>query len=314
LYDLEGVYATAVTVSFPSVDTGYFPSGRWLGGGMFVQAQDKKLRHVDYAFYTMLVLDSSGDFFLDLGLHQTRESTAPLQMPTEELIYAYTWQVSGIDPSTPITLLALWDTEGSVHYSIHASETNVTVLSINVASLPNCGSIMRQFFAGTWANNAFPSGHYVYYFQFGVVSSEIIGNSHWSVDLKNPMILRRPDGGHGIGWHLVYTAWSAQGDMSYLDGDWMWGGALYHGVSAQHYQNPLENPYEVIFFYNGQTLPPGTILWQQAISQPNGATALPYSLSSQTLRIEWAYIFSIEIVVAIAVVARNTRLSKLKKN
>jgi hypothetical protein len=33
-------------------------------------------------------------------------------------------------------------------------------------------------------------------------------------------------------------------------------------VSAKYHQNPLANPYEVLFFYNGQTLPRGTVLWQ----------------------------------------------------
>jgi hypothetical protein len=101
LYTFEGVRSTAITICLPSTDTSQFPSGCWLGGGMFVQAQDIKLRNVDYASYTMLVLDASGNFFLDVGFHQTREATAPLQRPTEDLLYAYTWRISGIDPTTP---------------------------------------------------------------------------------------------------------------------------------------------------------------------------------------------------------------------
>jgi hypothetical protein len=102
----------------------------------------------------------------------------------------------------------------------------------------------------------FPFGRYCQYFQFGVVSSRIIANDHWSVDLKDPRLLRK------TGWNFVDIAWSIEGDFSYLDGSWMWGGAPYRGVTAQYHRNPLENPYEVIFFYNGQTLPSGTVLWQ----------------------------------------------------
>lgn len=259
LYSRERVQAVAITVSFLSTDPGSFPENSWLGAGMFVQGQDSKIINVDYAFYSMLVLENSGDMYLDVGLHQTRESTAPLQMPTSELLYAQTWHISGIDPATPATLLARWDTEGFVHYSLITSENNITVSSINVADLPNCDSIIRQFYAGTATNsNAFPFGHYVYYFQFGVISSQSIANEHWSANLKDPKILRK------TGWDFVDTALTTQGDISYLDSDWMWGGAPYQGVTAQSQQNPLEDPYEVTFFYNGQTVPAGTVLWQAA--------------------------------------------------
>jgi hypothetical protein len=126
---------------------------------MFVQGQDSVTINVDYAFYTMLVLENSGDIYLDVGLHQTRESTAPLQLPTSELLYARTWHILGVDPEAPVTLLARWDAEGFVHYSLITLENNITVSSINVADLPNCDSIIRQFYAGTATNsNAFPLG------------------------------------------------------------------------------------------------------------------------------------------------------------
>jgi hypothetical protein len=257
LYTRERVQATAITVSFPSTDTSQFPDGSWLGGGMFVQGQDSRIINVDYAFYTILVLDASGDLFLDIGLYQTRESSVPLQMPTEELLYAYTWQISGTNAAIPAALVASWDSEGFVRYSLATSGTNITVSSINVASLPNCESIIRQFYAGdATSGNAFPLGHYVYYFQFGVISNKIIASNHWSADLKDPMIQR------SNGWNYVDIAWSTQGDISYLDSDWMWGGVPYQGVSAHYYRTPLEDPYEVIFFYNGEVLPPGTVLWQ----------------------------------------------------
>jgi len=257
LYTRERVQATAITVSFPSTDTSQFPDGSWLGGGMFVQGQDSRIINVDYGFYTILVLDASGNLFLDIGLHQTRESSVPLQMPTEELLYAYTWQIFGIDAAIPVTLIASWDSEGLVHYSLATTETNITVSSVNVAGIPNCESIIRKFYAGDATNgNAFPLGHYVYYFQFGVISNKIIASNRWSADLKDPVIQR------SSGWNHVDIAWSTQGGISYLDSDWMWGGAPYQGVSAKYYRNPLKDPYEVIFFYNGEVLPPGTVLWQ----------------------------------------------------
>jgi hypothetical protein len=298
-YSRERVQATAITVSFPETDPTSFPENSWLGAGMFVQGQDSKIINVDYAFYTMLVLEDSGTMYLDIGFHQTRESTAPLQLPTSELLYAKTWQISGIDPAAQVTLLARWDTEGFVHYSLITSEDNITVSSINVADLPNCASIIRQFYAGTATNsNAFPFGHYVYYFQFGVVSSQTIANEHWSADLTDPKILRK------TGWDPVDAALTTKGDVSYLDSDWMWGGAPYLGVDAQYHQNPLENPYEVIFFHNGRTLPSGTLLWHTT-SQGLEVSA---TVSLQQLGPALA-----PVIVATAISISFTQLRRLKK-
>jgi hypothetical protein len=294
----ERVQATTITVSFPSTDTDYFPPDSWLGAGMFVQGQDSKIINVDYGFYTVLVLDAAGDFFLDVGLHQTRESTAPLQMPTEELLYAYTWRVSGIDPATPVTLLATWDSDGFVHYSLSTSESNITVASVNVSALPNCESVIRQFYAGDATNsNAFPLTRYVHYFQFGVVSSKAIDTNRWSADLKDPKILRK------TGWDRVEVAWSTQGDLCLLDSDWMWGGKPYPGVSAQYYRNPLVNLYEVVFFYSGQSLAPGTVLWQNENSEFHVSTVVSSSQLSQALA----------AVGAFGIVSVAFRIYKLKK-
>jgi len=307
LSTLETVNATAVTVSFPSTDTSFFPSGSWLGGGMFVQGEDIRFVNVDYGFYMMLVLDAFGSLFVDLGLHQTREVTAPLQMPTEEIIYTYTWRVSGIDLTTPVTLLASWDGDGFVHYSISASGSNVTLTSVNVASLPNCENIIQRFFAGNVINEPFPFSRYVNYFQFGVVSSESIADDHWTVDLREPKMLRK------TGWVLVEKAWSTQGDISYLDADWKWGGAPYYGVDAQYYQNPLENPYEVIFSYNGRSLTPGKVLWDYAGSNFNGTTATSLPYSGQTFGMGLTCCFSTEAVILIWVVLVEIRLRELRK-
>jgi hypothetical protein len=251
----RGVMAVAITVSLPSTDPQYFPPSSWLGAGMFVQAQDSRYLHVDYGFYTILVLDAAGNMFIDVGLHQTREDSLPLQMPTEQLIYAYTWQISGIDHEAPVTLCARWDSDGWVRYSAYASGHNSTLLSVNVASLPDCENIIRKFYAGNVRNMPFPFGCHVQYFQFGVVSSESIASPHWFADLKDPRFLREQQ------WWPVDTAWSIEGDISYLDGSWMWGGLPYVGVSALYHQHPLDNLHEVIFFHNGQTLPYGTVLW-----------------------------------------------------
>ena len=285
----ERVSATAITVGFPSTDTGYFPADSWLGGGMFVQAQDSKLRNVDYGFYTMLVRDSEGNLYLDLGLHQTREETSPLQAPTEQLMYAYTWLIQGMNPETFATLTAAWDTEGWVHYSLTASGFNVTLPAVYVPDLLGCSSIIRKFYCGNVIVGPFPFSRYVHYFQFGVLSSTAIANDHWSVHLKEPRLLRQ------TGWALADTAWSIRGDIAYLDYSWMWGGTPYEGVSAEYSENTGQPPYEVIFFYNGKTLASGTILWEAQAARNHSGTPPPKVLSALTPSL----VFSLILVLVI---------------
>lgn len=269
----EGVKATAVTVSFPSTEPELLPSGCWLGGGMFVQGQDHVFRNVDYGFYMMLVLEASGGLFVDLGLHQTEEATNPIQTSQSSLVYAYTWQITGVDRSTPVTLLQSWDSNGSVDYSISVSGQDEKLITVNVVGMLNCQNILRTFFAGNVVNYPFPFSRYVNYFQFGIISSQAISDTHWQVDVKEPRMLRQ------TGWTLVDKAWSLQGDHSYLDQDLMWGGATYAGVDVQCY--PLQNPYEIIFSYDGRTLPAGAVLWD--VSATNNSTITYSASGSQAL-------------------------------
>jgi hypothetical protein len=271
------VKATAVTVSFPSTELVLLPSGCWLGGGMFVQSQDHVFNFVDYGFYMMLVLDASGRMFVDLGLYQTEEATAPIQKAMSSLVYAYTWQITGIDRSTPVTLLQSWDSNGSVDYSISVSGQDENLTTMNVVNLPNCQNIIRGFYAGNVVLSPFPFSRYVNYFQFGVMSNQAIADAHWQVDVKEPRILRQ------TGWTLVDRAWSLEGDHSYLDYSLMWGGAEYPGADAQYYQHPLQNPCEMIFYWDEHTLASGTVLWD--VPSINNTTATSFGSESQGLTI-----------------------------
>jgi hypothetical protein len=308
LFTMQPASAIAITVCFMSADPAHFPSDGWLGAGMFVQDQDSHFVHVDYAFYIILALDATDNLFFDAGLHQTRESSAPIQMATEDLLYSYTWQISGIDRTTPVTLGASWDPAGSVHYSVLANGLNVTLPPVNVAGLPDCANIHRQFWAGDFRAGAFPFGHYVHFFQFGVVSPTIIADNNWSVKLSDPHLMNKP----GNEWRTVETAYSTQGEISYLDWDWMWGGAPYYGVSAHYYQNPLKNPYEVIFFYNGQTLHPGTVLWQNQTSTHIDADYGLSVLLKPAFTAKDAHLFLFELIIAIGVVVPATVFSRFK--
>lgn len=258
---------TAVTVSFLSTETS-FSKDTWLGGGMFVQAQDTKYKNVDYGFYTILAMDSSGSLFVDLGLHQTREETPPLQPGDEELIYAYTWCLSGVELTTPVTLRAQWDDQGVVCYSITVSENTMPIKSVKIAEIPNCENIIPKFYGGNVINKPFPFSNYVNFFQFGVTSSKPIEDNHWKVLVEKPQMLKNGE------WVKVSKAWSIQGNIAFLDQDWRWGGQPYNGVNAQYFNHPLQTPYQVIFEYTGETLTPGTVLWNLPTSQAGETTTV----------------------------------------
>ncbi|GEM_PF-1532785 len=271
------VRATAVTVSFPSTEPELLPSGCWLGGGMFVQSQDHVFNFVDYGFYMMLVLDASGRMFVDLGLHQTEEATVPIQTAMSSLVYAYTWQITGVDRSTPVTLLQSWDSNGSVDYSISVSGQVENLISVNVVGTLNCQNIIPEFYHGNVIIDPFPLSRIANYFQFGVISSQAIADNYWQVDLKEPKMLSQ------TGWTLVDRAWSLEGDHSYLDYSLMWGGAEYPGADAQYYQHPLQNPYEIIFSWDDHTLASGTVLWD--VPSTNNTAATPIGSESQSLTV-----------------------------
>jgi hypothetical protein len=298
---LKAISAATINVSFMDTDPDYFPSDAWLGAGLFLQGQDNHYVFVDYGFYIMLVLDASGRLFLDVGFHQTRESSAPIQMPTSDLLYSYAWQVTGISTSSTVTLGAQWDLEGFVHYWVFAEEFNVTLPPINVAGLPNCETMQRQFWSGNMRAGGFPFGHYVYYFQFGVISPMLISDNHWSVRLSNPQMMKKPEGK----WIPVDLAVTTQGDICYLDWDWMWGGAPYHGVSAKYHKNPFENPYEVEFFYKGETLAPGTVLWHYIISESETSATIASAHTTDISQAERLRIFSIGMAIIIGLIAAN---------
>jgi len=269
------VNGTAVDVCFPSTDSGYFPSGSWLGTGMFVQAQDTRFLHVDYGFYMMLVLDASGGLFVDIGLHQTREGAMPLLMPSEELLYARTWQLSGVDRATPFTLAMEWAENKTVNYSVQVSTESIGFASIRVSSLPNCENIIPRFYSGNIVVGQFPMSRYVHYFQFGITSSIQMANDHWSALLKDPRTLTLDN------WCLVERAWSIQGDLSYIDQDWRWGGRSYAGVDARYQINSPESPNQMLFFHSDRTLSTGALLWDSVNVSTDGSTGVPTLQAAQ---------------------------------
>lgn len=297
------------TVSFPSTNASSFPVGSWIGTGLFLQAQDHRYLFIDYGFYVTVALDSSGNLFVDVGLHQTREGSLPIQQPGSQLVYAFSWQLFGIEPSSPVTLIAQWNVEGLLEYSIRTGDTSLPLMSINVSELPDCENIMPQFYTGNVIGQQFPLGQYVDFFQFGVTGSGIISNDQWKVLIEDPRFLK--DGT----WINVEKAWSVQGDISYLDQDARWGGAPYTGVEAQPLATSQQNADAVVFSYASRTLKRGTVLWDKTRTDSKAASGQSYVDLSRDLSVQMTMLFLLSAAVALrllVVAVNNDRRRALK--
>jgi hypothetical protein len=298
--------ATA-TVAFPSTNATSFPTGSWLGAGLFLQAQDHKYLFIDYGFYMIVALDFSGNLFVDVGLQQTMEASLPIQQQDSRLVYTYTWQLLGIESATQVTLFARWTPEGLLNYSIKTEAIELFLMSIKVSELSDCENIMPQFYTGNVIGQQFPYGRIVDFFQFGVTGSEIIANNQWSVLLKNARYLKQDR------WVLPEKAWSIQGDISYLDHDATWGGEPYTGVDVQRLAGSNQDGATLIFSYETRTLKPGTVLWDhsQASSIESSTQDLDFFQTFLTQLTIWSLLSTI-FAVLFALHTRNHRYVKYR--
>ena len=304
------VNGTAVTVSFDSTEPEYFPADSWLGCGMFVQAQDHFFYNVDYGFYMMLVIDSSGTMFIDVGLHQTEEASEPIQAANSSLIYSYTWQVNNVNKSTEVELFQTWLNSDSVRYSYSVSGLNYLLADINVRAKPNCNNIIPRFYAGNVVMGESPFSQCDNFFQFGIISNEIIDNSHWQADIENPMMLMTTN------WDLATKAWLLEGDYSFIDQNARWGGENYLGISVTSSVEESQNIYQLSFKYTGKQYSGPQTLWNvQPVS-----TNLPFETENQDLTLTSrrmlpiiAALFAGIIVVPFVLISRKTRRHRVKR-
>jgi hypothetical protein len=75
----------------------------------------------------------------------------------------------------------------------------------------------------------------------------------------------------------------------------MWGGTPYEGVYAEYSDDPSQPPYEVTFFYNGNTLASGTVLWQAQAAGNHSGTPPSKNLSVSTP----SFVFSLILALVI---------------
>lgn len=175
--------ATRVTVSFPGTpDPSVIGADNWLAVGMFVQGQDDTYLYQDYGYYTVLVLDSGGNLWLDVGGYRTFELTG-----YRVLMMSKAWQIQGLSSSTPVTLIAAWQSSGFIVWEVIINEVTYYPPDAFYNMRLYEPTAKESFYIG-WANiPPMNSPFYVaYFFQFGITSPAGIQQAGWNALIEHP--------------------------------------------------------------------------------------------------------------------------------
>lgn len=253
------VQKVRITVSFPSTpNPSVIGPNNWLAAGMFLQGQDSVANYTDYGFYTVLVLDNAGGLYLDVGVWTDGENPIPPEHLWAITDFLRTWQITGVDRSSPITLTMYWDTAPSKkviywYATIGGQDYYPQFNSFDMGAVrPN---VIKGFYVGESTVGQYwywPWFWWAYYFQFGIMSPQYITQSGWQARLAHPQYFNNNV------WNEVEQAWSVEGHSSQFDAAWTWGGADYSGVFTS-----IDSILPVVtFFYNGSTLGDDRVLWE----------------------------------------------------
>jgi hypothetical protein len=263
---LGGANKTRITVSFPYTNPSVIGTQNWLAAGLFVQDQGG-VDGEDYAFYSVVVLDNNGHLWLDIGEyvdHEVRviwiwwDPLHPIIIPPDaSLEFTKTWEILGVDRSTPITLTMYWDPGGSktVYWiaTINGQDYSPQGNSFNVGVVHP--TIHYGFYVGMSVIDTPFWIWWCYYFQFGIMSPSAVTQGGWQAHLDEPSYFK--DGS----WHYLAAATSTKGSSAYFDTTWMWGGNDYPGVTiVSGWQTYGWHGY-ANFVYTSTTEDDWTILW-----------------------------------------------------
>lgn len=264
-YDDPGVFgdsckwtveATKVTVSFPETpNPSVIGDNNWLAAGMFVTGWDHTVDQQDWAYYSVLVLDRQGNLWLDVGIYADNEVNGVYYE-----ICTKTWHILGVDRSTPTTLTARWIGE--------TVDWDVTIAGAPY-NPPNSSFDMSnqvdpiESFAVGWENILPFNPHPLcYYFQFGITSPNHITQGGWNALIEYPQWYKDGE------WHLVQQAQTMQGENSWLDNVWCWGGANAYVEVKCHNNDPSMERYKIKFYHWYPELASNYYLWSHEPETP----------------------------------------------
>ena len=250
------VDAVSTTISFKSTTQSELePPVNRLEGGMHAVVFSTTIHGRDYGYTALAVLPGNGSFYLLAQVDRTCEwliQATPrcAYLPSVLTLFQQTNQsdISSFSTSDNITL--------EMRFS--GSTANWFYL-INGAG----NTTYAQFTPPSDSEHVFEVGaHSGYgltakYFQFGIATDYLIGDTGWSVLLSNPKWL------NGSSWTLVSQADSVEGPNSWLDFTWVWGGQYFSFASACYADESgcqSSNDY-ILFYSSGSFVTDGVRLW-----------------------------------------------------
>jgi hypothetical protein len=161
---------------------------------------------------------------------------------------------------TDVTVFMEWSTTSSGAYKITWYYTAGSVSHSSYGSYIVPSQVHQSFNTGVY--NAYGIVQ-TKYFQAGVGSKYNIGQSGWSVTIKNPAYATTLTGSYNS---YYSPARSIEGDQAWMDASFKWGGAAYTGVWGYDYDcfDPPNNVNgKIRFAYSGATFGSGKFLWGQ---------------------------------------------------
>lgn len=242
-----------ITACFPNTpDPSVIGSNNWLAAGMFLEGQDSATDHQDYGFYDVIVIDNTGNRYLDVGVWMDNEYPTSL---ARTLLFSKSWLIQG--SQNAVTLKMYWDpgSTKTIFWTIIISgqEYNPPGNSFDIgAARPNDNPI-KGFYVGM-AKMTFPPFLFMWwacFFQFGIISPHAITQGGWEADLLYPQYANTSSSP----WQNVATALSVEGPNAYLDYNWLWGEQEFSGVDIS------SGPNAMAFHYDGNTIGDDVPLW-----------------------------------------------------
>lgn len=269
-YDDEphgAIYAAKITCNFSGTNRTLIQSDNYLTCGESLQ-NPTHTNDEDWGYTAYATLTQTGNITVGGDVWKACEKfwPKPIAQPcdgTDPGVFEHKFTFStptNAQVGDDITLFMEWNVTGTTignttnwYYQINNEPTKHPV-----ASLVRVSQQISDFNKGTYYS--LTSGLVrALYFQAGIGSAYNIGHGGWSVLIKNPAYVDQKGGLYNT---FFTPARSVQGDASFWDGTFKWGGEPYTGVSIESFCHGGTGPEgEVTFEYTGSDTVTGTRLW-----------------------------------------------------
>lgn len=250
-----GVKKVKVTCNFSGTDRTKIQSDNYLTCIESLQSPTN-VAGLDYGYQAYVTLKQTGSIIVGADVWKACETLPNSCDPDGTVTNVSTKQLAiSATTSDDITIFIEWNSAGTIatwYYQVGSGSKT----SYHTFTKPS--EDYAQFNTGKYQVLL---DRYAYYFQAGIASKYNIGQSGWYVYVKNPSYSTTV-GGSYISYYT--PARSIEGDRSWWDRDFKWGGAAYTGVNADYYCKTSPPPIsagQVKFYYNSATLGSDVILW-----------------------------------------------------